>query len=138
MLDQVASLGHNYFKWVNLPVDKPLRLFENPILEKLSRAKWYYIPIYWIPVFILFLHTHFAGKLKISPLNVHFLYKILCKGGFSASTAVFGLALGVFIWTALEYTLHRWLFHMEPPSKSPRLITLHFLMHGLHHKVVQK
>jgi hypothetical protein len=60
------------------------------------------------------------------------------KGGFSASTALFGLVLGVFIWTALEYTLHRWLFHMEPPSKSPRLITLHFLMHGLHHKVIQK
>jgi 4-hydroxysphinganine ceramide fatty acyl 2-hydroxylase len=53
------------------------------------------------------------------------------------STAVFGLVLGVFIWTALEYTLHRWLFHMEPPGKSPRLITFHFLMHGLHHKVVK-
>ncbi|XP_059485408.1 uncharacterized protein LOC132202477 [Neocloeon triangulifer] len=116
MLDQVASLGANYSKWVNLPVDKPLILFGNPILEKLTMAKWYYIPIFWIPIFFLFLKVHYAG-------------------GFSHGTTVFGLIFGVLLWTALEYSLHRWLFHMEPPSKSPRLITFHFVIHGLHHKV---
>lgn len=80
MLDQVASLGHNYSKWVNLPVDKPLRLFENPILEMMSRAKWYYIPIYWIPVFILFLHEHFAGNYNFQIQNMKVLNKFGYKG----------------------------------------------------------
>jgi len=33
MLAQVAKLGENYYKWVNLPVDRPLRLIENNFLE---------------------------------------------------------------------------------------------------------
>ncbi|XP_065352875.1 uncharacterized protein Fa2h [Cloeon dipterum] len=116
MLNQVASLGPKYSQWVNLPVDKHLILFDNPTLEKLSRAKWYYVPIFWIPIFFAFLYVHYSG-------------------GFSHVTTICGLVLGTFLWTALEYTLHRWLFHMEPPSHSPRLITFHFLIHGIHHKV---
>lgn len=42
--------------------------------------------------------------------------------------------LGFFIWPLIEYSVHRWIFHFEPPSNSPILITLHFTIHGLHHK----
>jgi len=42
---------------------------------------------------------------------------------------------GSFGWTFTEYALHRWLFHRDPPTTSYFLITLHFLLHGQHHKV---
>jgi 4-hydroxysphinganine ceramide fatty acyl 2-hydroxylase len=42
--------------------------------------------------------------------------------------------LGNFIWTILEYTLHRFLFHIDEwlPDK-PIFLVLHFMMHGIHH-----
>ncbi|KAG5255426.1 fatty acid hydroxylase [Salix suchowensis] len=39
---------------------------------------------------------------------------------------------GIFIWTLLEYTLHRFLFHIK--TKSYWGNTLHYLLHGCHHK----
>lgn len=43
--------------------------------------------------------------------------------------------LGMLLWSLMEYLLHRFLFHMKPPSNSYYLITLHFILHGQHHKV---
>ena len=43
--------------------------------------------------------------------------------------------LGLFVWSLLEYLIHRFLFHMKPPSDSAYLIMLHFAVHGQHHKV---
>lgn len=43
--------------------------------------------------------------------------------------------LGMLVWTLVEYLIHRFLFHMKPPSNSHYLIMLHFVMHGQHHKV---
>lgn len=42
--------------------------------------------------------------------------------------------LGCIIWTILEYTLHRFLFHIDSllPDR-PEFLTLHFLLHGIHH-----
>lgn len=43
---------------------------------------------------------------------------------------------GVLFWTFLEYSLHRFVFHMQiKPTAKPWLCTFHFLIHGLHHKV---
>lgn len=41
---------------------------------------------------------------------------------------------GMFIWTLLEYIIHRFIFHMKP-ANNYYLITLHFMLHGQHHKV---
>lgn len=43
--------------------------------------------------------------------------------------------MGLFLWSLLEYLIHRFLFHMKPPSNSYYLIMLHFVLHGQHHKV---
>lgn len=43
--------------------------------------------------------------------------------------------LGVLAWTLLEYLLHRFAFHWKPSPESRFQIILHFLLHGLHHKV---
>ena len=39
---------------------------------------------------------------------------------------------GVLTWQLIEYSLHRFLFHME--ARSPAFIVFHFTMHGAHHK----
>ncbi|CEH16648.1 sphingolipid fatty acid hydroxylase [Ceraceosorus bombacis] len=43
-------------------------------------------------------------------------------------------ATGVVIWTILEYTMHRFLFHVDEmlPDR-PFFLMLHFLLHGIHH-----
>src|SRR4051812_50086533 len=38
---------------------------------------------------------------------------------------------GLFIWTFVEYSLHRWVFHYQPKTATGK--RLHFLMHGVHH-----
>mgnify|MGYP001852501577 CR=1 FL=1 len=43
--------------------------------------------------------------------------------------------LGMFLWSLLEYLIHRFVSHMKPPASNYYLITLHFLLHGQHHKV---
>lgn len=43
--------------------------------------------------------------------------------------------LGWFMWSLVEYCIHRFVFHMKPPAHNYYLITLHFLLHGQHHKV---
>ncbi|KAL4245501.1 Ceramide very long chain fatty acid hydroxylase [Abortiporus biennis] len=41
---------------------------------------------------------------------------------------------GNIIWTILEYTLHRFLFHLDYYLPDhPAAFTLHFLLHGIHH-----
>ena len=42
--------------------------------------------------------------------------------------------LGLGIWTIVEYGLHRCLFHLDNYLPDNRVgITLHFLLHGIHH-----
>jgi 4-hydroxysphinganine ceramide fatty acyl 2-hydroxylase len=42
--------------------------------------------------------------------------------------------LGVFLWTLVEYGMHRFLFHVDKWLPDNRwFLTLHFLLHGVHH-----
>lgn len=42
--------------------------------------------------------------------------------------------LGNVVWTILEYTLHRFLFHIDYYlPDAPWALTLHFMLHGIHH-----
>ncbi|PPS06495.1 hypothetical protein GOBAR_AA14153 [Gossypium barbadense] len=52
-----------------------------------------------------------------------------CEVLFLAALAVVG---GIFIWTLLEYCLHRFLFHIKTRSYWGN--TFHYLLHGCHHK----
>lgn len=51
------------------------------------------------------------------------------------SSIIFNLAMGVALWSLLEYCLHRWLFHIDTSKFGWKVHTMHFLLHGLHHKV---
>jgi len=89
-------------------------LFGN-FLEPLSKTPWWVIPIVWLPpvaygTFLSFMNLP-------NPLAV-------------AAYWVFGLGF----WTLTEYVLHRCLFHADRYLPDNRVgITLHFLLHGIHH-----
>lgn len=123
MLYQVGGLGTKYKEWVISPVDRKLRLFENPILENLTITPWYVVPLVWIPI-ILFL-------LKFGTRR----YEEVTKDTASPGTIGSHVLLGVILWSFIEYSLHRWVFHMECSGHSKIMIYVHFAIHGLHHKV---
>jgi sterol desaturase/sphingolipid hydroxylase (fatty acid hydroxylase superfamily) len=41
------------------------------------------------------------------------------------------MAAGVFVWTFIEYVLHKYIFHF--PAKSEFGKKIHFMFHGVHH-----
>ncbi|XP_052541273.1 fatty acid 2-hydroxylase isoform X2 [Tympanuchus pallidicinctus] len=133
LLWQVGYLGEKYDEWVHQPVDRPIRLFHSDFIEALSKTAWYVVFLVWTPV-----------VLYLSWLS----YTALAQGDtrlFSSFTAEYSIPvhkhcfpfiflLGMFLWSLLEYLIHRFVFHMKPPASNYYLITLHFLLHGQHHK----
>lgn len=145
MLEQVTSLGAQYKEWVISPVDRQLRLFENPILENLTITPWYVVPIIWIPIIIYLVKLGAENYVQLTngQYGIFLIYDLLLINycyecvidTFPVLPIVLYIALGTLIWSLLEYSLHRWVFHMEPSGNSKLLIYFHFAVHGLHHKV---
>ncbi|KAI6297733.1 hypothetical protein MCOR33_005982 [Pyricularia grisea] len=89
-------------------------LFGN-FLEPLSKTAWWVIPIVWLPPVAY--GTYLASQGIESKLNLAALW---CSG--------------IALWTIIEYILHRFLFHLDKYLPDNRFaITLHFLLHGVHH-----
>ncbi|GAB0100585.1 Fatty acid 2-hydroxylase [Sergentomyia squamirostris] len=122
MIPQIRKLGKNYGEWVNKPVDRPLRLFGPWYLEILTKTPWYIVPLFWFPIIV---YLVIRGSANIAAVN-HEIQPL---------QVVLYFAIGVLAWTLLEYSLHRWVFHMETERMGGIGATLHFLIHGLHHKV---
>lgn len=128
MVLQIHKMGDKYAEWVNKPVDRELRLFGPSWVENMTKTPWWIVPAFWIPA-IWYIITHYGSH-------------DLAKGrGFSDATQSFltvdlylHLLIGAFAWTLLEYSLHRWVFHLDP-KHNRFLQTFHFLIHGQHHKV---
>ena len=128
VLRQVGKLGSKYVEWVHSPVKYDLRLFESDIMEFFSKSPWWIVPLVWIPIIFYICYLAMTGLPSwvtllesAPPLS---LFKVLII-----------LPFGILLWTFLEYCLHRFVFHLEPPPTSSSWITFHFLMHGQHHKV---
>lgn len=112
---QVGHLGEDYQEWVHQPIvckESP-RFFQNDIVEFLTKNQWWAIPLIWLPV-------------------VGWSLSRSIKMGHTVVDVVLVVALGVLLWTLVEYSLHRFLFHIE--TKSYWGNTLHYLLHGCHHK----
>ena len=91
-------------------------LFGSPYLEIFTKNPWYVIPIVWFPVVLSYLHSAFV-ELDIPIVALIFLF-----------------AFGLFLWTFIEYTLHRFLFHLDDDIPDNRFALMtHFLFHGIHH-----
>ncbi|MEL6342925.1 MAG: sterol desaturase family protein [Myxococcota bacterium] len=90
------------------------RMFDNEILDRLSRTPWWTVPLIWIPGSIaFFLVGVIHHQLDLLP--------------------AVGLALaGWFVWTFTEYILHRALFHWQPGGVWGE--RMHFWVHGVHHR----
>ena len=89
-------------------------LFGN-FLEPLSKTAWWVIPLVWLPPVT---YGTVLGAQNLGSL------------GEAAGYWFFGL----FVWTLLEYILHRFLFHLDEYLPDNRVgITAHFLLHGIHH-----
>lgn len=126
VFSQLHKIEDHYELWTNSPVYRKLRLFENPILESLTYIHWYMVPIFWIPIIL------FIGATKYKEL----VYDADPDSEGYMSTLGYSLRLlgGFAIWSLLEYSLHRWVFHLDP-GNSLTMKKLHFLIHGIHHKV---
>ncbi|CCH60818.1 hypothetical protein TBLA_0D03180 [Henningerozyma blattae CBS 6284] len=93
--------------------NKSAPLFGN-FLEPLTKTAWWVIPVVWLPV--VFYH------LKVAFHNMNNIF------------ATFLFCVGVFVWTLIEYSLHRFLFHMDNRIPDhPMFYVLHFTIHGCHH-----
>jgi len=95
--------------------DTPIRLFKSDFLEFFTHISPVAVTIIWLPVIIFFLVRAFI----INPFS-GFPWHILL-----------GFILGLFFWTFTEYTLHRFLFHLNP--RTPAMERIAYLFHGIHH-----
>jgi sterol desaturase/sphingolipid hydroxylase (fatty acid hydroxylase superfamily) len=90
------------------------RLFENPTLERLT-------------------HTHIAA-----PLSIFFavaavsLYYGLSEGLLSGLSAMGLFMAGWFLFTFVEYLMHRFVYHMD--TNTPSKAKFQYTMHGVHHE----
>jgi 4-hydroxysphinganine ceramide fatty acyl 2-hydroxylase len=93
--------------------DESVRMFENSILDKVSRIH-FSVPLYiYVPIVFICLYRSifiFQNNLLLVPGLI---------------------VLGLFLWTFTEYFLHRFIFHHEPKSALGKRI--HFITHGVHH-----
>lgn len=89
-------------------------LFGN-FLEPLSKTPWWVIPIVWLPPVTYGTYLASFGCASILEEAMYW-------------------GLGLFLWTLVEYILHRFLFHLDKFLPDNRVaLTLHFLLHGIHH-----
>lgn len=88
-------------------------LFGN-FLEPISLTPWWVVPLVWLPPNMYLFYIGFVNQSKLTALSLW----------------VFGLC----VWTFVEYCLHRFLFHLDAYLPDhPAALTLHFLLHGIHH-----
>lgn len=88
-------------------------LFGN-FLEPLSLTPWWVVPSLWLPVD---LYVLYLAATNLSPFVTFFFW-----------------CVGLFVWTLIEYCMHRFLFHLDDNLPENNIaFTLHFLMHGVHH-----
>jgi len=92
---------------------RDIRLFKNPVLEKLTHVHPIVPLLMWGPV---------SGWLIWRSIAVHNLSPLRLAG--------LGL-LAVFTWTVTEYLLHRYLFHFG--ARGPIGKKVIYLIHGNHH-----
>jgi len=90
------------------------KLFENPLLDMLTRTSPYIIWGIYLPISIYLLYY--------SRVDLH----------FGVGKMVLLFFIGMFAWTLAEYLLHRFLFHLPANSRWAERFT--YLVHGVHHE----
>jgi len=134
-----------YLQQVHQPrhLAESARLFGPPYLEVFTRTVWYVVPTIWLPITgYLFIRSilQFTLGNKALPLFTQdplAPLKLLVTTDIPSSSLVpagLCVAFGMFVWTLLEYFLHRFLFHVDEVMPDHQYaLTLHFMLHGVHH-----
>jgi 4-hydroxysphinganine ceramide fatty acyl 2-hydroxylase len=104
-------MGSSKKKFVSNSQDS-VRMFKSDFLEAFSKVHWT-VPLY---IFI--------------PVIGYCIYRSVQTGLLLWQYPLVMLA-GIFIWTLVEYVMHRYVFHFELPGKWGA--RLHFVIHGVHH-----
>ena len=89
------------------------RIFENDILDMMTRTHWLTVPGLYLPA------------------SLGLLWYGMSHEGLGLWLALALFAGGILAWTLVEYFLHRTLFHWIPNDSWGE--TLHFFVHGVHH-----
>lgn len=111
---------NDYVRLVHSPkhTNNSVRLFYNPLLEMLSKTFWWMVPLVWLPVSYSLYHSASIALDINQPL-------LMCLW-----------LMCVFLWTLVEYSLHRFVFHLDESLPNHKLaIMLHFALHGIHHLI---
>ena len=88
-------------------------MFKSSLLEALSKVHFTVPLIIFVPVIGFCIYKDIENSL-----------------GFLRFVEYF--ALGLFVWTFVEYIMHRFVFHYMPADK-PWALRIHFIFHGVHH-----
>ena len=94
--------------------DTPIRLFKSDFLEFFTHIHPAVVLALWVPVIAFFL-----ARAVVLPWPGRPLFVPLCY------------VSGVFLWTLVEYCLHRFLFHYEARTEWGKKVF--YLFHGVHH-----
>jgi sterol desaturase/sphingolipid hydroxylase (fatty acid hydroxylase superfamily) len=65
------------------------------------------------------------------PAILFMLYVALWQRHMSILSVTVWFLLGLFLWTLVEYVIHRYAFHHEPGTRMGK--QFHFIVHGVHH-----
>lgn len=107
-------------------INESLRFFKNSFLEMCSRTFWFVIPSIWLPVVFYNIYhgaIGFAEMKDTHPFNS------------TARFVVGNFLLGVFLWSFVEYIIHRFFFHFKEEwlPGFGQFRVLHFVAHTTHH-----
>jgi 4-hydroxysphinganine ceramide fatty acyl 2-hydroxylase len=89
------------------------RMFKSDLLEALSKVH------FLVPVFLFV------------PVILFCIYMALFNRQIGIIIFIEYFLLGLFVWTLVEYIMHRFIFHYVPKNKIG--LRLHFIFHGVHH-----
>jgi len=96
-------------------VESP-RLFQSNLVEFLSHAKWYAVPV--VPCMII----------------AYYITQINSWESLNLLTFLLVALGGLFNFSLVEYILHRFIFHSENILPNNRIVRYcHFFTHGVHH-----
>jgi sterol desaturase/sphingolipid hydroxylase (fatty acid hydroxylase superfamily) len=95
-----------------------IRLFRSPLLEVFTHVHPAVVVVVWLPLILWFGWDSWASRERT---------------GMTVTSLLIAHAIGLFVWTAAEYVLHRYIFHFSPRNPPAWLHRLIFLFHGIHH-----
>ena len=95
------------------PQKGEVRLFENRLLERLSKISPVTVLAVYLPMIVAAIWKSFAIGIPVSTFVALFL------SGFA-------------FWTLFEYIFHRYVFHFTPRGDFQKRVS--FLFHGVHHQ----